>query len=220
MSRELTSRRCPQDTDPQLSLGPPPFHREAEAPTQEEAQRHMAHQATNDGAWTVPSADPVEGSGFSAADFYRAAQDGSRGRPIRPAVQQLTEAWGHVLPEPFFRDLEFAVEDVCTQLLVQAFRIHPDITRPARDWEDDGEGTRQHFVDGEFQRDTTGFHAVVPEWQLLPPPGWIAPRPSLVEDAFAAMGQGTGQERANAAAVQAAVQSIDSKKVQLASHRT
>ena len=81
LSRELISRRCPPDTDALLTLGPPPFHREAEAPTQEEAQRHMAYQATNGGAWPVPSADPVEGSGFAAADFYRAAQDDSHGRP-------------------------------------------------------------------------------------------------------------------------------------------
>ncbi len=50
---------------------------------------------------------------------------------------------------------------------------------------------------------------MVPEWEISPPSGWIEPRPSLFEDAVAAIGHGTGQERANAAAVQAAAQSID-----------
>ena len=44
LSKELTSRRCPPDTDAQFTLGPPPFHREAAAPIQEEAQRHMARE--------------------------------------------------------------------------------------------------------------------------------------------------------------------------------
>ncbi len=210
MGTSLSSRRVSPDADPPISLEPPDFHREAEAPTQAEAQRFMFQQAARGGSWAVPSADPVEGTGFTAQDFYRtAAGGGSHGRPIRPSVHELFSSWGHLLPEEFFQDFEFAVKDIISQLLVLAFRVHSDITRPEADWADDGVCTRQQYTDGAFQRDTTGYHARLPEWQFNPPPGHVQPQPSLVEAAFAAMGAGTDLQRANAAGVQAAAHSIN-----------
>ncbi len=56
-----------------ISLQPPPFPREREAPSQQQAQHRMFTAASREGAWQVPSVDPVEGTVLSAQDFYRVA---------------------------------------------------------------------------------------------------------------------------------------------------
>ena len=129
----LSSRRSPLDEEARLHIGPPPFSREAVPPSQAEAQQSMASQAWLRETLPVPSADPIEESGFSAEDFHRAARDGLRGRPVRPSVHRLFGSCGHFYPEAMLRDLEHAVEDIVTQMIDLAFRVHPDITRPSEE---------------------------------------------------------------------------------------
>ncbi len=205
----------------QISLQPPPFPREAAAPSQQQAQQSMFCRATRGGSWPVPSADPVEGTGFTAQDFYRlAAGESSGGLPIRPTIQELFEDWGHVFPEEFFQDSLFAIERVVAQIIVTAFGVHPDVTQTTSpgspllevdwaDWAANSPGIQQYDAANISQRGTMGFHAILPGWTPVPPRGHAQPHPTLIEVAFAAMGGGTGPERANAKAVRAAAVATD-----------
>ncbi len=83
-------------------------------PTQAELLHSMAWQAGPPAALPVPAADPVENAGFSAQDFYRAANSGVSGRPIRRDIHRMFATWGHYMPEQFFADLQNEVDSTST----------------------------------------------------------------------------------------------------------
>ena len=106
------------------------------------------------------------------------------------------------------------------QIIVTAFGVHPDVTQTASpgspllevdwaDWAANSPGAQQHDAANISQRGTMGFHAILPGWTQVPPRGHAQPQPTLIEEAFAAMGGGTGPERVNATAVYAAAVATD-----------
>ncbi len=108
-----------------------------------------------------PPADQATGSSLSAQGFRSAAGGhATDGAQTSPSFQALSEGWDHFLPAQFFSDLEAAIKQVATQLLLLAFHTHHDVTNAASD-----------------EQPASGYHAILPEWGCSHPTDIRSRRP-------------------------------------------